>query len=83
MSAPQTFFKIRTPYKKCRHCGHRVPNPHDTVCPECHVPATVADHAMIKTVKWLTAILILLCLILLMPNVHRFVLEIADRLGRH
>ncbi len=83
MSTPPTIFKIRTPYKKCRHCGHRVPNPYDTVCPECHVPAADANQAMSKAAEWMAAILCVVVVLLALPKMHQLLLELADRFGHH
>lgn len=83
MSAQTPIYKIRTPYKKCRHCGHRVPNPYDTVCPECHIPAEDANRAMGRVSKWVVVALCLLLVLFALPKFHQLLLELADHLGRH
>lgn len=83
MPGPPAIFRIKTPYKKCRRCGHRVPNPYDTVCPECHVPAVDADHAMGRVSKWVVIALCLLVVLLAMPKLRQLLLELADHLGSH
>lgn len=71
-------FKIRTPWKKCRHCGHRVFNPHDTVCPDCHVPAGKADHAMGTAIKCLGIGALVVVFLFLWPSLHEIIMEIVD-----
>lgn len=78
MSEPPAIFRIRTPYKKCRHCGHRVPNPHDNVCPNCYVPHGNADRAMSSAIKWLGIGFLVIVFLALWPSLYHLLMEVVD-----
>lgn len=78
MAEPAPIFRIKTPYKKCRHCGHRVVNPHDTVCPNCHVPHGHADRAVSAAITWLGIGALAVVFLFLWPSLYRIVMEIVD-----
>lgn len=78
MPVPAPLFRIKTPYKKCRHCGHRVVNPHDTVCPNCHVPHGQADRAVSTAITWSGILLLVAVFAFLWPSIYEIVMEIID-----
>jgi len=71
-------YRIRTPYKKCRHCGHRVENPNDRVCPKCYVPAGHADRAVSTGAICVCVMAALVVLLLIWPSIHEIAMEIVD-----
>jgi len=78
VTGEQPIFKIKTPYKKCRHCGHRVVNPNDAVCPECYVPEGHADRAVSTAIIWAGIAALVIMFLLLWPSIHEIAMEIVD-----
>jgi predicted nucleic acid-binding Zn ribbon protein len=78
MADEQPLFKIKTPYRKCRHCGHRVVNPNDTVCTNCYVPEGHADRAVSTAIVWTGVGALVIVFLFLWPSIREIVMEIID-----